>query len=173
MPRETESQEQMRQAQVQFERDSFALALTNPGGGNSGFLDIIDNYGGTKSANLAHYYAGVSYLNLGQYQVAIDYLNDFKASDDILPITKLGAIGDAYGELQDLDNAMKYYKKAVSAGENEFLITYFLKKIALLNENQGNFAESKKYFEQIKTDYPNSTEAADIDKFIARVAAKL
>ncbi|MBK7476312.1 MAG: hypothetical protein IPI11_10005 [Haliscomenobacter sp.] len=64
-PREKEAGEQMSQAQKQFERDSFAVALTNPGGGFSGFLDIIDNYKGTKASNLANYYAGISYLNLG------------------------------------------------------------------------------------------------------------
>ena len=42
-PRQQEAVEQMLQAQVQFERDSFTNALTNPGGGYSGFLDIIDN----------------------------------------------------------------------------------------------------------------------------------
>ena len=173
VPKEKESQAQMTQAQYQFERDSFALALTNPGGGNSGFLDIIENYGGSKAANLSNYYAGISYLNLGQYQVAIDYLNDFKADGSVLPITKFGAMGDAYSELNDLDNAMKYYKKAVAAGENEFLVTYYLKKLGMLNEKQGKFAESKKYYEQIKTDFPNSAEARDIEKYIARVEAKI
>ena len=110
----------MRQAQFQFERDSFALALTNPGGGYSGFLDIIDNYGGTKAANLAHYYAGISYLNLGQYDVAIEYLNDFKAKDEILPITKYGAIAAAYVNYRILDQAISYYKKAINAGNNDF-----------------------------------------------------
>ncbi len=172
-PRELESQEQMRQAQFQFERDSFALALTNPGGGYGGFLDIIDNYGGTKAANLANYYAGISYLNLGQYEAAISYLEDFKASDSVLPITKYGAMAAAYGEFQDFDNAIKYYNKAISAGNNEFLIAYYHKNIGLLYEKQGNFAESKKHFEEIKTNFPNSSESNDIDKFIARVAAKL
>jgi tetratricopeptide (TPR) repeat protein len=172
-PMEMESQEQMRQAQTQFERDSFALALTNPGGGYSGFLDIIDNYGGTKAANLANYYAGISYLNLGQYEVAIDYLNDFKANDNVLPITKYGAMAAAYGELQDFDKAISYYKKAINAGDNEFLIAYYHKNIGLLYEKQGNFADSKKHFEEIKTKFPNSSESRDIDKYIARVEAKL
>jgi len=172
-PLEVESQEQMRQAQVQFEKDSFALALTNPGGGYSGFLDIIDNYSGTKSANLASYYAGISYLNLGQYDVAIEYLNDFKASDNVLPITKYGAMAAAYGELEEFDKAVKYYKKAINAGDNEFLIAYYHKNLGLLYEKQGNFADSKKQFEKIKTNYPNSSESNDIDKYIARVDAKL
>jgi len=172
-PKEVESQNQMRQAQYQFERDSFALALTNPGGGYSGFLDIIDNYGGTKAGNLANYYAGISYLNLGQYEVAIDYLNDFRATDNVLPITKNGAIAAAYGELEDYDKAISYYKKAINAGDNEFLIAYYHKNIGLLYEKQGNFADSKKHFEEIKTKYPNSVQSTDIDKYIARVEAKL
>jgi len=172
-PLEIESQEQMRQAQTQFEKDSFALALTNPGGGYSGFLDIIDNYSGTKSANLANYYAGISYLNIGQYEVAIDYLNDFKARDSVLPITKYGAMAAAYGELEDYDKATKYYKKAINAGDNEFLIAYYLKNLGLLYEKQGNFIDSKKQFEEIKTNFPNSSESNDIDKYIARVEAKL
>ena len=172
-PLEMEGQEQMRQAQYQFERDSFALALTNPGGTFDGFLDIIDKYSGTNAANLANYYAGISYLNLGQYEVAIDYLNDFKAKDDILPITKFGAMAAAYGELEDYDKAISYYKKAINAGDNEFLIAYYLKNVGLLYEKQGKFADSKKQFEEIKSKYPNSSESTDIDKYIARVDAKL
>lgn len=172
-PREIESQKQMRQAQFQFERDSFALALTNPGGGYIGFLDIIDNYGGTKAANLASYYAGISYLNLGQYDAAIEYLNDFSAKEDILEITKLGALAAAHGELGELDKAISFYKKAINAGDNEFLKAYYLKLLGMLYEKQENYADAKKQYEEIKTKYPESTQATDIDKFIARVEAKL
>jgi len=45
-PRQQNAVKEMSQAQFQFDRDSFALALDNPGGGNPGFLDIIDQYGG-------------------------------------------------------------------------------------------------------------------------------
>ena len=62
-PKQQEAVAQMYRAQQRFEQDSFALALTNPGGGFSGFLDIIDEYSGTPAANTAKYYAGVSYLS--------------------------------------------------------------------------------------------------------------
>ena len=168
-PRQEAATEQMFQAQVQFERDSFALALTNPGGGYSGFLDIIENYKGTKAANLANYYAGVSYLQLGQYVAALDYLKDFKASGDVTPIMKWGAFGDCFSELNDLEKAMKYYERAASAGENSILTPYYLKKVGLLHEHNGNLAEAKKTFEKIKAEYPDSPDGQDIDKFITRV----
>ncbi|MFT5167957.1 MAG: tetratricopeptide (TPR) repeat protein [Saprospiraceae bacterium] len=172
IPNETNAQVAMRFAQDQFERDSFALALENPGGGNLGFLDIIDQYSGTKAANTARYCAGISYLNLGNYQVAIDYLKDFSPNDALLPITKYGAIGDGYGELGNLDESINFYKKAADAGGNETLVTYYLKKLGLLYEKQGMLAESQKAFEKIKTEYPTSVESQDIQKYITRVASK-
>lgn len=171
-PKQREATEQMFQAQVQFERDSFTLALTNPGGGYSGFLDIIDGYKGTQAANLAKYYAGISYLNLGQYQAAISYLKDFKAKGNVLPIMKNGALGDAYAEENDLAQALNYYKKAVSAGDNELLTPYYLKKVAMLNERNGNANEALKAYQRIKDEYPTAPDAFDIDKYITRVTPK-
>ncbi len=172
-PKEQNAREAMRFAQDQFSRDSFALALENPGGGNPGFLDIIDDYSGTKSANTCLFYAGISYLHLGNYDVAIDYLKDFSPSDDLLPIQKYSAIGDAYSELKDFDEAINYYKKATGAGENETLVTYNLKKLGLLYEKQGNLQEAKNAFEKIKSEYPSSAESQSIQKYITRVASKM
>jgi len=169
--RNQEAIEQMFQAQNQFEQDSFKLALTDPGGGYDGFLAIMDNYSGTKAANLAHYYTGVAYLHLGKYDAAIDYLKDFKPRGEVLPIMKYGALGDAYAELNDLEQAMAYYQRAVKAGELEPLVAYYLKKIGLLHEYNGNVEEARKTYERIKKEYPTSPEGRDIEKYLARVAA--
>lgn len=171
-PRQKEAEEQMFQAEIQFERDSFALALTNPGGGYSGFLDIIDNYKGTKAANLANYYAGICYLNLGQYDAAVDYLKTYKAKDAVTPAMKFGALGDAYSEKNDLGQALDYYKKAVSATNNEAVTPYYLKKLGMLQEKQGQYSDAKANYERIKREFPYSPIAVDIDKYIIRAGAK-
>lgn len=167
-PRNEKAVAQMFQAEFQFERDSFALALDNPGGGYDGFLDIIDKFSGTKAANLCHYYAGVCYLHLGRYEAAVDFLNDFKPAGDVTPIMKHGALGDAYSELEDWKNATSHYQKATEVAENEYLTPYYLKKLGLLYERQGDAAKALKIFESIKKDYPNTTASQDIDKYIAR-----
>ncbi len=169
IPRNARGMEQMFQAQFQFERDSFALALDNPGGGYDGFLDIIDNYGGTKAANLASYYSGISYLHLGRYEAAKDYLESFKPSGDVTPIMKYGALGDVYSELGDMDKALSMYEKACSSGENDYLTPYYLKKLGLLYEHQGNTEKSYAAFTKIKDNYPDISIARDIDKYIMRV----
>lgn len=169
---QTEAVEQMAQAQKQFERDSFAIALTNPGGGFSGFLDIMENYAGTPAANLAHYYAGVCYLNLGKFEVAADYLKDYRAKGLVMPIMKNGALGDCYSELKDFKKALRYYEAAVAAGTNDYLTPYYLKKTAMLAEKQQDYAKARQYFQRIKDDFPNSTEFTEVDKYLIYLEGK-
>ena len=171
-PRQEAAIKAMTQAQIQFERDSFALALENPGADGEGFLDIIDNYSGTPAANLANYYAGICWLNLGEYEAAISYLQDYDASGEVLPIMKYGAIGDAKGELGQLDEASDFYKKAIAAGENDYLAAYYLKKMGQLFEKNGKLDQAKEAYMRIQKDFPNSTFARDIEKYIARVGVQ-
>lgn len=167
-PKEKAAIEAMYQAETQFARDSFALALNNPGGGFDGFLDIIDGYSGTAAANTAKYYAGISYLNLGKFEAAKEYLSEYSPKDEITPQMKHGALGDVKAELGDLAGALSSYQKAASY-ENEFLTPYYLNKAALLSYKQGNMDEAKKAFQTIKDNYPLSQEARTVDAFISRL----
>lgn len=166
-PRQKEAVEQMAQAEFQFERDSFGLALANPGAGYPGFADIVKNYSGTDAANAALYYAGISCLNRGEFDAAISYLEDFSADGELLPTMKKGALGDAWSEKGELDKALGLYKDAVSASDNELLTPYYLKKLALLSEKQGKKEDAINAWKRIKADYPNSNEAREADQFIA------
>lgn len=171
-PKEQKAMAQMWKAQMQFEQDSFLMALENPGGGYSGFLQIIKDYGGTKAGNLAHYYAAISYLNLGNFDAALSHLNDFDPDGAVGPALKHGALGDVYSELNQMDKALEQYKKAADAGENDVLTPYYLKKLALLHETQNNVEKALEIYRDIKRKYPNSNEALSIDKYIARAESK-
>ena len=172
-PREQEAINAIFVAEQQFERDSFENALLSPGAGNMGFLDIIEEYSGTKTANLAMYYAGISYLKLGKYEAAISYLEDFKADGTLTPITKNGAIGDAYSELEEYDKAIEHYKKATSAGDNSYLTPYYLKKLGMLYEMEGRYEEALAAYEKIAEKYPQSSDGMNIKKFIDNVEFSL
>jgi len=165
-PREKEAIEQMYRAEQQFQRDSFALALNNPGEGYPGFEGIIADYGDTKAGNLAKYYAGLSALRTGDFQKAVNYLEDFNARGNITPSMAKGALGDAYSELENLDKAMGAYEKAATTGTNDFSTPYYLWKAGLLAQKQGDSGKAKKFFEQIKKDYPSSAQGKEIDKYL-------
>jgi tetratricopeptide (TPR) repeat protein len=167
-PREKEAVNAMWKAEDQFAKDSFALALENPGGGFDGFLGIIDNYSGTKASNLAKYYAGVSYLNLGKFAEAVEYLEDYSAKDDVTAIMKSGALGDAHAELGDKDKALSMYKKATSP-ENDMLTPYYLHKVAMMYYADGKTAEAIAELESIKNKFPDSNEFREAEKLLAKL----
>lgn len=171
-PKEDEALSQMFMAENYFEKDSFNLAI-NGDGNYLGFLDIIDDYGITKSANRAKYYAGISYLHLGQYEEAIDYLKKFKTDDLLLSPVKEGAIGDAMLELGKKEDALSQYKKAYSATENELTTPVYKMKAAVILESMSKYADALKLYEEIKKEYPQTAEGSTVDKYIARVKVQM
>lgn len=171
-PKEDEALSQMFMAENYFEKDSFNLAI-NGDGNYLGFLDIIDDYGVTKSANRAKYYTGICYLYLGQYEDAIDYLESFKTDDLLLAPVAEGAQGDAFLELGETDNALKKYKKAYSLSDNELTAPIYMMKAAALLESTDELEDALSLYEEIKKKYPTSTEGANVDKYIARVKLNL
>jgi tetratricopeptide (TPR) repeat protein len=171
-PKEDEALSQMFMAENYFEKDSFELAV-NGDGNYDGFLDIIDNYGVTKSANRAKYYTGISYLHLGQYEDAIDYLKSFETDDLLLAPVAEGAQGDALVELGETDAALKQYKKAYSISDNELTAPIYMMKAAGLLETMDELEEALSLYEEIKEKYPTSTEGTNVDKYIARIKVKL
>lgn len=171
-PREKEAQSQMFMAESYFEKDSFNLAV-NGDGNYLGFLDIIDDYGMTKSSDLAKYYTGISYLHMGQYEDALDYLKKFKTKDLLLGPIAEGAKGDAKLELGDQEGALKHYKEAYSMNDNELTTPVYMMKAARLLESMDELEDALALYKEIREKYPETTEGRDVNKYIARVEVKL
>jgi tetratricopeptide (TPR) repeat protein len=147
----------------------FTLALKGADG-KYGFVDIADEYSGTKAGNLANYYAGISYLRLKQYKEAIDYLEDFSSKDELLgPIAK-GAIGDAFADINQPKDAFDYYLKAANLKDNNFSTPLFLFKAGNTAMELENYSKALELFEKIKNDYPTAVEANNIDIYINKAA---
>lgn len=173
-PRETTAANEMYYPQQYFEealsntsaQDSlFNLAL-NGGEGKYGFLDIIDEYGGTPAANLANYTAGMSYLNLQQYQEAISHLEKFSSDDAMLGAMAKGGIGDAFMQLGQPDDALSYYDMAIAHSDNNYTAPKYLYKAGITALELEENSKALDYFRRIKEEYPDSDQARNIDAFI-------
>lgn len=163
---------QIFKAQQYFESEQYENAL-NGDGNNLGFLDIISDYGSTKTGKLAHYYAGISYMKLGNYQDAIEHLKKYTSDDQILAPMALGAIGDCYMELGDNQNAVSYYAKAARKNPNDFTSPMFLVKEGMTYEIMGNYGKALEAYRLLKKDYPLSNEAFDISRNISFLEEKM
>ncbi len=166
-PQEENAIREMFMAERYFQMDSVNLAI-NGDGQFMGFQEIIDNYGSSSSANRAHYYLGMCYMKKGEWDNAIEYLSGYDAEDDVTGALALGAIGDANLEKGNNDEALSYYMKAVDWDKNQFTSAIFLLKAATVKELQNDYKGATDLYERIKKDYPQSTEARDVDSYIAR-----
>ena len=158
----------MFQAERYLELDSLKLAL-NGDGNYLGFLDIAKDYKFTNTGNLAKYSAGICYLHLGNYQEAIDFLNKYTKKDKVIGSLAIGATGDAYVELGDLDKGVSKYIEAADYAGNSFNTPLFLMKAGEIYELKGKFPDALKIYERIESQYPESTEGTTIEKYIARL----
>jgi tetratricopeptide (TPR) repeat protein len=170
-PREDKAINQMYIAEQYFEKDSFRLAL-NGNGIYPGFLEIIDDYGFTKAANLAKCYAGICYLHLGDYNNAITYLEKFDSNDKMISIIALGGIADAYAELGKTDDAIKYYLRAADNVKNDLTSPVYLMRAAILMEEKSDFKKAVDTYTRIEKEYSKSSEARQIEKYITRAELK-
>lgn len=175
-PKEQEAADKMFQAQDYFSQavdgqtanDSLFNLSLKGGEGQLGFLGIIENYGGTDAANLAHYFAGMAYLNTGKYKEAVEYLDKFSSKDDVLTAMAEGAKGDAFAQLGKNDDAIEFYLKAAKASDNELTAPRFLFKAAQLEMAANKKADALKHYTEIKEKYESSAEGINIDGYIAR-----
>ncbi|MBD0778740.1 tetratricopeptide repeat protein [Maribacter sp. ANRC-HE7] len=173
-PKDAEATNELLYPQQYFEqalntttaKDSLYNLALNGAEGKYGFLDIIEEYSGTKAANLANYSAGMAYLDMKNYQGAIDYLEKFSSDDDILGALAKGGLGDAFMQLNQPKDALGYYESAVKHSNNDFTTPKFLYKSGVTALELKENDKALKYFQRIKDEFPSSNEANTIDAFI-------
>ena len=165
-PRNLEAAESMAVAEQLFRSGDYEKAL-NGQGQNAGFLQIMDEYVCTPSANLARLYAGLSYAHLGKYQEAVEYLEDYSdCGDDMISNAAIGALGNCYAELGQTEKAAATLVKAAEkAGNNTLSPVYYIQAGQLFESLKQN-DKARECYEKVKKNYPASPQAQEIEKFI-------
>lgn len=170
--KEKEAQTVLFYAERYLAADSVNKAI-NGDGNHPGLEEIVSEYSVSPSGNLARYYLGVAYMKQKQYEKAIEAFKSYDAKDMITGSIAYGAIGDAYMELKNTDEAIAHYEKAAKEKVNNFSTPMMLMKLALAYEIKGDYKTAKDNYEKIKKDYPTSTEGTIVEKYIARAEAMI
>ena len=179
-PREEKATTELAKGQVYFNAEQFDKALNGDGATFTGFVNIINNYGGTDAANLANLYAGLCYANLNKWNDAVKCLDEYSPSDDaMVSPAAVAALGNAYAHVNQLDKAISSLKKAADMadsegqdGVNNSLSPTFRLQAAILLESQGKKEDALKIYQDIKSKYVNSplVQSQEIDKYIERAS---
>ena len=164
-PREEKAQAALFKGQEYFEQDAYEQALNGDSIGFVGFLKV-DDFSGTKAANLAKAYAGICYAQLGKYEEAVKMLDSFNGKDQMVAPAILGAAGNCYAQLGQLDKAASTLMSAADKADNNTLSPIFLMQAGEILVKQGKYDDAVDAYTKIKDKYFQSYQAMDIDKYI-------
>lgn len=166
-PHQAEAQELIWKAEYFLEIDSLDKAIVGDGG-NFGFEYIADEYSGTESGNLANYYLGTIYMKKQDYVLAIEYFKKSSAGGVVPTAQSLGNIGDAYVELDDIDQAISYFEKAANASSDDYTTPMYLIKAGIAYEALGNYSKAASAYRRVTEDHPNCDQIIDAKKYLGR-----
>ncbi|MFA9289811.1 MAG: tetratricopeptide repeat protein [Solirubrobacteraceae bacterium] len=166
--RNNKAMEEMTEAQKFFYQEDYKKAL-NGGGSYYGFEEIIEDFGGTNTGNVAKYYASISYYKLKKYDKSIELMKNFDSKgDNSLSSIKNGVIADAFVQINNYEEADSYYKKAINEVEDlETLYVFYNKKAGVVAFKNNNKKEANLYFNSILEKFPNTQSKDEIEKFVA------
>lgn len=167
-PKENKAMTAIAHAQAYFAQDSVNKAL-NGDGANKGFLSVIKTYGGTKAGNLANYYAGLCYLQMKDAKNAIKYLKEFNAHGTDIEYMAYGAMGDAYMEMGNTKDGSESYMKAAADKNDNAITPLYLYRAAIAYELNKQNDKAIENLKRIRDEYPQSQQARETDKELARL----
>lgn len=135
--------------------------------------NVIRQYGGTKSGNLARFYAGSAYLRKGNFDKAVSHLKEFDGED--APQIQARAnklLGDAYAEQNKGKEAVESYKKAARFEDDKTAASEALFYAAYVNHKLVKDEKAAtELYKELLTKYRQSPEAGlwvrEAEKYLA------
>jgi tetratricopeptide (TPR) repeat protein len=168
-PNEQKASTAIAKGQEYFSASNYEKALNGDSASFKGFVALAKEYSSTKAGNLANLYAGLCYAKLDKWQEAVSYLEQFDGADDaMISPAAIGALGNAYAHLNQLDKAVSNLKKAAEKADNNSLSPTYLIQAGEILESQGKKDEALKLYQQVKDKYFNSMQYQTIDGYIER-----
>ena len=170
-PKNQKANEALFKGEQYFAMNDYERALKGDSTGYKGFIYIAEEYSSTKAGNLARLYAGMSYAQSGNYQEAVKYLESYdKCDDEMITPAAVGVLGNCYAQLNQLDKATETLLKAAEMADNNTLTPMYLQQAGEIFESQGNTDKALNCYNEIKSKYPQSMQAVEIDKYIERLS---
>lgn len=171
-PRELRVSEYLFPGENYFMDGQYQKALEGDGSSFLGFEEIAANYRNTKAGKLAGAYAGLCLAQLDSCELAIKYLSKYKGKDQMIAPAVLSALADCYASTDQLQLAASTFQKAAKKADNDLLSPLYLFNAGLIYEAMEQPSQALKLYNSIKSDYPASREASNIDAYITRLTSK-
>ncbi len=156
-----------------YDNGQYQIAINGvPEKNVTGLQSIVDNYGSTKAGNIAKFYLANAYYNSQNYDKALQYFNDFGGSSNaLIENSAIAGIGACYEAKGDFKKAAENYEKAALKNNDDPNAADNLVNAARNFGKSGDKDRAVELLKKVKKDYPTSTAAREVDRYIAEVSA--
>jgi tetratricopeptide (TPR) repeat protein len=139
----------------------------------AGLLTIADDYGGTEAGNLATFYAATALYEKGEYDRAPTYYQRFEKQNDFIGASAYAAEASIYESRGDMQTAAERYEQAAEQYQNKLTAPRYLLEAGKAYEEAGNDSAAEEVYRRIQEEYPDSDQAEEVKRYLARVQARL
>lgn len=135
--------------------------------------NLIENYGGTKSAELAKFYLANNYFELKSHSEAEKYYRDFADDndDDVLTASALAGVAACLEEQGKFAEAADMYKKIADEYPDGVFAAENLFHSARCYLLAGNQQAARDTLSKLREKYPDSTLENDAQVLLAELAS--
>ena len=134
-----------------------------------GLRSIVENYGNSRTGDVARFYLANALYNTGAYDEALRQFEECSPSDPLIDASRLAGIAACQEAKGEHRKAAEYFEKAATKHGKDINAAENLNNAA---RNYGQAGEKEKAIElykRIKKNYPTTTFAREADRFIARL----
>jgi tetratricopeptide (TPR) repeat protein len=155
-----------------YDQGRYDLALNGvPQEGTQGLQAIVDESGSTKAGQLAKLYLANSYYAIKNYDKALEYYDDINVSDKLVSASAIAGAAACYEAKGDLGKAASYFEKAASKNMTLMQAPENLQRSAVNYAAVGKKEKAIELLQTLKKEFPTSTYARDVDRFIAEYSS--
>lgn len=169
--KENDAAKAIAKSEAAFNQQKYEQALNGDGPAEKGFLKVISEFSGTKTANVAKLYAGLCYFYTEKYDDAIKMLESFKPAKDVMiSPAAIAALGHCYVEKGQADKGAETLIKAAKMANNDATSPVYLLQAGEVYETMQKFDKAVELYKEIKEKYYLNSVSNDIDKYIERAS---
>ncbi len=165
-PKMLTSNTKLVEIQKNYAADSLDKVLGNE---TDGALGLVNEHGNLPAGKMAAMFAANAEYKKGNFESALELFKKYSSDDDLTNALAKVAMGDCYVQLNQNDEAMNYYKKAINETKNGGAQFYAVKKATILGVETGKEKEALSLLKKFKKEHPDTDRSGFVDAYIARL----
>ena len=139
--------------------------------GIMGLKAIVENYGNTESGEIARLYLANAYYNLGKYDESMQQYESFSSGNKLLEASAQSGLASCHEAKGEYAKAAASYEKAAGMVSNQINTPEYLTAAARCYGKAGDKEKAIALLKRLKTEYPTSPQARDVDRYISEFSA--